>query len=361
MKGIYEVIDGKIYRLQQKMGIPTSIAIKPLGVSTNLTIDKATSTVEQNVFINTIKRNGLKSNRELYFEMVDKIKKEKITEVTPIGNFFKVYIEYTLFEDDRPIETSAVIRPVMPLDQGILLGVATNNECVYRQVKTFSQPIDFKTRNTVPYGIMMKRARKYRLEIHNIALFQGFGEPEIHESEYSNPYKINSVTINESINDMVMVYSSENEGIKIQPVDLTFIPRMVSIRLDLTMSDYIVAYNTADIDALIQINIKNKYDPDPEPIVPDPDDPYPVVPKPDENPDSDGNEEPDDEGYFNWYERCNSTTPKAKVVVEDAMKQPLYDPTTMVHKYKVKKDIPDIEVGEYVIYREAIMTDGVNC
>ena len=69
---------------------------------------------------------------------------------------------------------------------------------------------------------------------------------------------------------------------------------------------------------------------------------------------ADGSIEPDDDGHYDWYERCNSTTPYALLVVSDTIDHTSYVPEIMIKRSLVLADIPDIQIGEYVIYREGI-------
>ena len=73
-----------------------------------------------------------------------------------------------------------------------------------------------------------------------------------------------------------------------------------------------------------------------------------------EHPAADGDETPDADGHFDWYERCNSTTPDALLVVANDTPDETYDKSKMIKIKYILADIPDIQVGEYVIYREGI-------
>lgn len=362
MKAIYVKLGNNVYKVRQNTAIPTSMTFRAPGVSSSLNVDTYNKTVTQNIYINNLKKPGTKSNMELYTELVDYLKTQKITEIKEIQNFFKIYVDYSAFEDGREIEHSAVIRPIQPLDKAVMLGVATNNECVYRRVKTFTPNIEFKLRNSLPHGIMSKPKTDYKLKIHNIAIFQDFSrEPEVHESTYDVAYSIGSSTISSSLENMKMIYSTENNGIDIQEIGLSFMPRNISIDMDIVLADYIVAYNDNDINKILIENIEAKYPVEDDDIeVPEnPENPDIMIPDVDPNQTADGRYEPDKDGYFSYYEKCTETTPDALLVVEDLIPDGYYDTSVMIRISKVIKDIDDIQVGDYVVFRESLDVDSL--
>ena len=134
---------------------------------------------------------------------------------------------------------------------------------------------------------------------------------------------------------------------------LSFIPNRIAIVFNILLSDYCVVYDDTSINEIIEYNLSQKYNPG-EIITPPWEDPGDVIPDPDTSVPGDGDVLPDNEGYFDYYERCTEATPKALLVVEDEIDDGDYDVGTMIRISRVIKDIPDIAVGEYVIYREAI-------
>jgi hypothetical protein len=359
VKAIYVKIGNNVYRVRQNTSIPTTLTAKAPGVSSSLNIDSYNKTVTQNVYINNLKKPGTKSNSELYNELVNFLKLNKVTEIKEVQNFFKIYVDYSAYEDGREIEHSAVIRPLAPMDKVVLLGVATNNECVYRRVKTFDPKIEFKLNNSLPHGIMSTQKTTYELKIHNIAIFQDFSnQHNVHESTYDVAYSIGSSTIQSSLDNMKIVYSTANEGINIQSINLSFMPRKIAIALDITLADYVVVYDDTTINKILVENIEAKYPPveeeDPPVIPEEPEVPDVMIPDDDYHENGDGEYDPNDDGYFSYYERCTSTTPNRLLVVEDLTPDGYYNQTTMIKKFKVVPDIEDIEVGEYVIFRESL-------
>lgn len=359
MKAIYTKIGENVYRINQPTGVPSDVTFKAPGSSSTLNIDPINGNVSQNITINTLKKPGTKSNAQLYKDLVAFIKEKEITEISSIQNFFKVYIDYTVFEDGREIEHAQVIRPTACIDKALILGVATNNECVYRRVKDFNPKIEFRLKHKFPHGIMQQKKSKYILKINNIAIFESKREfQEVHNSTYNVAYDVPSSIINASVDGDILVYSSYNDGIDIQGVELNFIPREVSIFLDIILTKYVVVYDDKTITDILIENIDKKYSEDTQPT--DPEAPSDgseddiLIPDDDPKKPADGDYEPDENGYYDWYERCKLTTPNALLVVEDLISDASYNVNTMIKKSMVVQDIPDIEVGEYVLYRESL-------
>ena len=201
---------------------------------------------------------------------------------------------------------------------------------------------------------------------------------------------MHSQTISHGLEDMELVYSSDAEGIEFAPIEISFAPRKVQIAIDMVLANYVVCYDDSEIQEILDENMEKKYHPIPPvppcppyppvppcppypPVPPTP--PYPPIPphppippfppKPDDDkmfPEdddkvpADGDYEPRD-GYFDFYERARKGNPNALLVVEDAIPDSVYEPKKMIKKAMVIRDIPDVRVGEYVIYRQAWSVD----
>lgn len=357
MKAIYEHVGDKYYFVRQQTEIPRLVEDSNSGLSSNVTIDSANKIVTQSIKINTLKRQGVESNAELYREMIDFIKENDITEIKELQNFFKIYIDYSVFENGHEVEHSALVKPINSVDKIVPLGVATNNENVFRRVKTFDHTVEFKIRTKSPYGVMAGPRTNYIFQINNIVLFQDTTSfDDVHQSMYEVPYKVGSPTIQSSIEDMLPIYSTLDEETVFTPVTLNYVPRQVRIKMNIVMANICTVYDKTAVDDVIISNIEEKYEPE-DPIAPeDPEDPGILYPDEDKRPDADGDYEPDENGYFNYYERCGETTPNSILVVEDLIPDNVYDITSMIKKSKVILDIPDIEVGDYVVFRESFET-----
>ena len=162
MKAIYTTCGKKVYRVHQDTGVPTELCSNTAGIHATVSVDQASRTVRQNVYINTMDaEDRLYSNKEKYNQLVDLLKRELITETPLIQNFFKIYVDYSIFENGREVDQSALVRPMTADEAAVLLGVATNNETVYRRVKHFTPKIEFNMKNAIPYGIMASPSINY--------------------------------------------------------------------------------------------------------------------------------------------------------------------------------------------------------
>lgn len=381
MKSIYTMINNTLYRIRQDASVPYQLSTLPAGCTAALSMDTSAKEVTEIIKINTLKRSSIKSNGQLVQEMLDKLKEDKITEIDTIQNNFKIYIDYSVYCEGRLIDHSAVIRSAIPHDKGIFLGVSRENELLYRRVKYFEHDIEFAVKNPLPFGITHTRRQNYEIKVNAVCLFEDIhGNDNYHPSHECVPLQIPSASIDTTVSDMLMVYSSENDDVDISPIQLAYIPRKMCFKIQIQLADYYEVYSKATVDAILLENIKNKYD-HIDPTVPDkPDNPdKPDVPDKPDNPDkpdepdkpdtpitpsdnpkpADGDFDPDDNGWFDFYERCTSTSPGRLLVVEDAIPAASYSSKTMIRKSNVIKDIPDIKVGEYVLYRESFTSDPI--
>lgn len=289
MKSIYAFIkNGGLFKLDQNPRVPSNAILSAPGISSNVEVDRSNLVLEENIKLNNINVPNMKSNRELYLELVDYLKQEGITEIETLYDHFQIYIDYSIWEGDHEIEHLAIIRPLKPIDKIMPLGVGKNNELVYRRVKTFNPVIEFGTRNYYPLGITQTNRKKYAFQIHNLAIFQATEKPvNYHGSLCDTPFNVKSKTLCSTLDGMVTLFSTINEGITIQEARVDFTPRILRLRLDIILADMVVAYSDDEIKSILENNLELKYpsvQPG-EPIVPE-------EPKDDDNPDV--NENPDD-------------------------------------------------------------------
>lgn len=360
MKAIYTVLNNKIYRIDQDTSEPKILVPMPTKehsvVNSDTTLKKVTATV----FLNTMETTNIKSNKELYNMMKNTIERQKITEITDIYDRYMLLIDYQLFDSKCEICHNVVTKPASAQDAAILLGVAANNELCYRRVKQFDPIIEFAVANQLPLGIMKTADSEYHFKINDISIYQDTSKVPgcCHNSIYCTPYRSDdSSTIIESLSGYVRIYSTAAEGMQISDIDIGFIPKTIDLKINFTLASLIVAYDDADIKTLIQTIIANKYAPQPTPPSTGPDgDDETLFPGKDHIP-ADGDFRPNKDGWYDYYERCESTTPGALLVVENLIPDIAYKIDTMIKKKLVKKDIPDISVGEYVHYVEGYEDD----
>ena len=358
MKTIYTQIDGKYYQMNQPTKVPLELVREEHGITSKVVVDAGDKRLIQNVVISTINTTGTKSNKEMYNEMVEYLKTQKVTDIPVLPNFYVLYVDYSIFDGNKEIEHSCCIRPVGPEDKIYPLGVATNNETVYRRVKDLHQTIEIRTRVPIPHGISMRPStrKSYGLKINNIIVYlDSYGDKDRHESTYENPYGGNTSTLLGKLDTLKPIFSTDSEGLDFDISSVTFMPRVITMDIEVILGNIIVAYTSNEVDKIIQDNLNDKYDED---IPTDPGeeggDEGTLIPDPETRPSADGSEDPDDDGWFDYYERCTSTNPNRLLVVEDELSDAYYKEDEMVRQKDVIEDIPDIEIGEYVIYNEAM-------
>ena len=358
-KAIYAKIADQYVQVDQSVSVPTELVRMP---STHCALRE---NVNDRSFTASIWLAGLETklqtNRGVYTEMVEDLRKNLITEIPKISNQFVIYVDYTIYnEKSQEINHSCTTKRIEGIDAMMALGVAFNNECVYRRVKAFDPKITFSVTNHVPFGIMgSSYGKEYTMKINDICILQSidpYGAEcfNAHNSIEGNSYSYMSHTIGTLLKDNIPVYSTAAEKIDLGEFKVNFYPRKIVLDIHAVLANLIVAYDDQNIKDILMENLEIKYDPD-KPVDPDPGDPDggtepddPVFPPDETHEDADGNYEADANGFYTYYERCLESNPDSLLVVEDIIPSNVYDPSKMIRKRKVLKDIPDVEVGEYI-------------
>lgn len=359
-KAIYTMINSKYYKINQDTSVPKKLCEFPSENHTQSSFDERLKQATYNVYISTMEKTCIKSNRAKYYEMINHLKDKLITEIDTVQNTFRVAIDYTICNSSCELDHSVAIKPLSPSDAAIILGVATNNESVYRRVKTFAQEIDFALSNPLPLGIMSTASSSYSFKINDITIYQDLSpiSDTLHNSIYNKGCCCKSTTVSDSLSKYAAIFSTSALGIEIQQLSISFIPRKIIVNLYMCLAGLIEAYDENEVINILIENIENKYNPDTDPDDPDAGDDGDddgTIPDADKYPDADGDETPNSDGWYDYYEKCLSTNPKALLVVEDLISDAMYDSNKMIRKKKVIKDIPDVAVGDYVRYVEAVI------
>ena len=361
-KAIYADIAGTYYQIDQPTNIPTQVARMSRNHS-HLEYDVRSREMIASIWLTGMDYTHLQSNRGLYQVMTAALKEQKITEIPKISNHFLVYIDYTIYnEHDQEINHSCSTKRVEAMDGILPLGVAFNNELVYRRIKLFNPKVVFAVTNRIPFGVMESSyGKKYTMKINDVCILQSIDSYtaecfNTHNSIEGNSYDYQSHTIGTLLKDHIPVYSSAADKIDLGEFTVSFYPRKITLDLHCVLANLIVAYDEQNIKDILIENMNQKYpDPgeDPDPGEPGEDD-DPIFPPEDDKPSADGEYEPDEDGFYHYYERCLQTTPNALLVVEDAIPDNKYDPDTMIRQKDVLLDVPDILVGDYVLYCTAL-------
>lgn len=346
-KTAYQYVNGNYYVLTELPCINNGKIIGRIPTRSVMSFNESESRVISSITINTIDCENLQTNKEQYDACVEQLRVKKIKQIDRIYNRFMMYMDYSVYDTDgKEIKHSVASNELKPIHTVYPLGITQDNEMVHHIVREFSENIDFSTKTTLPYGIMQcKKKERYQVVINDISIYQDLiDRTSIHRSSEGNCYAYGSHTIASSLENMVLIYSTNENGIVIQTIDVPYIPKKVSINLKILIDDIFFAYDDTEINSII---IDNNTTPDPgDPTLPG----GSRIPEGDKKPIADGSLKPDENGFSDYYEKARSTTPGAYQVVYDEIPDDEYDIETMIKKYMVIADIPDIEIGEYVRY-----------
>lgn len=404
MKAIYTIIGQKVYQIEQDVSAPIR-DVKVLNKNiVNLSTDTTQKTVTAVMYFTDWSNVGIKSNKEKACELINYLKDKVITQVDKIQSLFTVSIDYSLCNSEgKEIEHSVVIKPMQFSDFIYPLGVNEENECVYRRFKRLTANIDWIITNKLPYGIICTKNQKTIININSIDIYiDRFANEDVnnHPSIYGQSYNCKSCTVNTSLKNKLLIYSTSEEGYEISPIVNEFNPRTIELNLTIDLTNFTVIYNNANIDKILADNVRivsgdtssgnddennddngchcgcgnchnnnsgNTPDPDPDPgssnsentnVDPDPSSSSDNNPDPDPEPDSSGsgsnnNNSSSDPIYT--YTRSTVSNSYALLVVSDTYPSDLFDENTMVHKSDVLPVIADIEINEYVLRSEIIV------
>ena len=278
MKALYEIVGDSVYLLNQLPETPGTIATIPDNYSEVMN-DTVAKVLKIHTYLNAIETGTAISNKEAYDAIVTKLNDEKIKEIKTIQNRFKLHIDYSIIDSSLcEVEHSVKIVPLKPIDALYPLGVSQDNETVYRQVKMFKPNVEFKVSPAMPYGIINSKKSAFRFQVNNISVYQDFNPSlDEHPSIYNRPFIYGSETVESSLENMGLIYSTVNEGVTLQPVLIPFTQGTVIVSPEIVLSNLVLAYSKETIDNIIEKNIAldNPTVPDPGPSVPptDPTDP----------------------------------------------------------------------------------------
>lgn len=258
-KVVYALIGGTYYKLDQNPNVPER-CVKNISNSVSYVERPNLDELELKVNLSTIDPQTTNSNREECNIMKSVLRAcPNIREIQVIPNRYKMKLTYSILDNSRRfIDSSSTMRDVSAEDVLLALGVNNANEALYRRVKYFNPNFKFLVRNIVPYGIMQNAKKDYTFLITDISLYQqtvpeNMGE-NLHLSTYDNPYSVCSPCMNEPLEDMLLLYSSKNEGIVYEPVKISYVPRSVYVNITFMKDGYLSFYNESEIQTILDEN-----------------------------------------------------------------------------------------------------------
>ena len=287
------------------------------------------------------------TNRIRYEDFLNFLKEKKVTAMTLMNNTYKIFVDVVIYDASKQvIEEGIKIHEVSAEDMVKLYEVSSTSELQYVFTKKFHTvvPCNVANAHTRTFGINGRQRVPRYVRIRNISIRADYKKPEntnevvkLNQTLIDTTISRVSPTISDVKEKMIEIYNSCGTNLAIIDIGSGY-PRSIELDISVTLDGFIVPYNDVEINKIIDENIGEE---EPEPTPPGPDDP--------DDPDNPGC---DCSEFFSQYERCSENDVEAKVVVADAD----YDPEGDCYKYSdVKKDIPDIKVGEYVKYVESLV------
>ena len=328
MRGYYGLFNDTLYEIPNfNMGITDVKGVQ----STQLEV-KSWNTNSKEIEIHASNFDpSAPSNAELYKEMVEKIKTEKITEIEPLSNVYRMHLEFKLVNatTNDTVEEGSMVKDVNPRAVYFPLGLTDENEHVGRIAKTMQANFTRTYRSNTPIGVMRDHTlekNEYVLIIKSIKVVQleasAFSiSPDKKPSNGRIGRRDNEVVIGShprrrpvgefgrrpdcfrghpSMNYStdfynqekyeVIIYDSVKEGISFNPIRFDEEPRIITINVDVDLNNYLVTADKSDIEIYLEENKKPEVD-DPTPLEPsEPSGDEVVVNPPEEKP---GTEEPE--------------------------------------------------------------------
>lgn len=253
-KAIYTKINDSYYKVNQSTMNP-SIVVRMPKTHSQMTLGTAERQVNSTIWINTIDPETVRSNRELYTEMINYLRAEKIEEVGTIQNRFIMFCDYSVIDDNgKVINHNIVTRALKAREAMYPLGVSKTGELVYKQVKLLEADINCVVRQEYPYGIMRNvSAKNYRFHLNDVAVYQDFVYSS--EDEHNSTDVQGEATISEILKNMACVYSSHDAGMTVSAVDVPFIPRNISLNFHIMLDTSIVVYDDQAITDVLTENV----------------------------------------------------------------------------------------------------------
>lgn len=341
-------------------GVPSATELS-LGDDGSLVIsgvtNGSTTTIKVNLYDADVVANA--NNADLYENLKEAVKENRVTEMTKMGDTFKVFIDCVIYDAKKKIiEEGVKIHEIKATDAVRLLNVDSNNHCDYVHEKIFNMklPFHFPVMRT---GIVQQRQVPKYVRIRNIAIMA-----ELPSCENTNGIKkLNQTLLDHTISPLSPTIETARENrveiFNSYAFDLGVIgleKNVSTIELDIhvALGGFVNVYDGGiELDTIFEEvkQIIEEENNQPEDNPQNPDKPGDEDNKPD-NPDDSF----DDGGfYFESFERCPANYAKAGLVVSDEDYANDVYSDRLVYAYSdVVKDIADIQIGEYVKYVESI-------
>lgn len=289
MRGCYTTYNGIVYQLDH-VDTPSIIVNRPDSshCSTSHMRDRKECKVE--VFFSNLDTSS-PSNGEVFDDLVNLLKTDKVTRIPKLSNVYRVYTEFTLEDatNGTVVDSGICISEVTPKSLVYPLGLTEDNEYVARLGFDLSAHFNKAYRDMHPFGISRMSGReRYVLCINRIYILQllmsAFSVKPEHEPPRrrrvpmyrdpslarhmgerppyarvepayhpSIPTVVHNQTLSLRESDYVCIYDTLANGIVYAPIEMDYKPTTVNIDVHFQFLD-IVAAISEDIEMVLKEN-----------------------------------------------------------------------------------------------------------
>lgn len=363
MSNVFGIFGVNLYEIQENAPITEFINRLP-EQSCCVSYDSACNSRSINIKLVGVEGNS-KSNKEYYQEIQEYIKSMEIDSMKMINDRYKIMVDF-IFTDryGHVIDEGIRMHRLSSVDVGVINPLNINDELTYRRAKVFRMKLPLRYESTPSFGIKKEGlSGTYYFRINSIKVLADVSLPDntadtfmmnLHSPLLDKTLNRKSQTIKTLSENMEVIYDSSENSVSFNTIEINRFPREIWINLEMIMNNFFETNSTEVINDLLMNNKNN----DIPPVIPG---------KP--NPPTHGNccgEHhhhhdscgcgPDCGEYDAKWKRYEESDPtKFLVVPADILDEDL-DETCMVkvNDPKLQIDIPDIQVGEYVYYKEYI-------
>ena len=258
-KAIYTKIDGQYCQINQLVATPNVLCGGVVIPHSQMEIRD--ENVTASIWADNIDRLNEPTNQDLYTDMINHFRSELVKEIPLIQNRYVLYVDYSVYnENNVEVKHSVVTDEITAIDSFYPQTVGTSQEncpLSYKLVKKFDGSVSFAAmKQEYPFGIIKDTSKnKFVLVINCFKIFQDTiykrSGGVCGRSGDLSSYPYETHTIESSLDSMKLIYT----GYKLIPVEVSFIPKSVTLSFHIVLDNYIVASDQYFINDIIIENI----------------------------------------------------------------------------------------------------------
>ena len=217
-----------------------------------------------NIKINTGEFVNKITNDQLYVQLVDYIKKMKLTGIDTLYTHFKVSIEYSLTDMNGEILDAGVIMNNMTTsDIAYMMDIdIQTNALNYRRAKLFEKKIPItRSMTNSSYGMMSTVPEKYLFTIHNIKIYGNITDEgsdyyiqNLNSCIIDKTFKKTSGTYQSMVQHNIEIFNTENYNIKFNTEEIAFRPNVIYVNMAILMDNFCAVADDGYLWSLVEEN-----------------------------------------------------------------------------------------------------------